>query len=51
MDTAGPTLEGSRPTGFINSLGLPGDVVFLLTVPLGLYTLYTIMVLITNRGQ
>ncbi len=44
-------LAGGFIANFINSLGLPGDVVFLLTIPFGLYTLYTIVVLITNRGQ
>ncbi len=44
-------LAGGFIAGFITSLGLPGDVVFLLMIPLGLYTLYTIIVLITNRGQ
>ena len=44
-------LAGGFIAGFINSLGLPGDVIFLLMIPLGLYTLYTIIVFITNRGQ
>ena len=44
-------LAGGFIAGFINSLGLPGDVIFLLMVPLGLFTLYTIIVFVTNRGQ
>lgn len=44
-------IAGGFIASFITSLGLPGDIVFLLVLPLGLYTLYTIIVFITNRGQ
>ena len=44
-------LAGGFIANFITSLGLPGYVVTLLVAPLGLYTLYTIIVAISNRLQ
>lgn len=44
-------LAGGFIANFITSFGFPGEIVFLLVVPTGLYTLYAIIVLITNRGQ
>lgn len=44
-------IAGGFIANFISSLGLPGNVVIFLVAPLGLYTLYTVVVAITNRLQ
>lgn len=44
-------IAGGFIASFLSSLGLPGNVVILLVLPLGLYALYTIIVAITNRLQ
>lgn len=44
-------IAGGFIADFASSLGFPGDVVYLITIPTGLYTLYTIVVAISNRLQ
>ena len=44
-------IAGGFIGNFLTSLGLPGVIVTFITVVTGLYTLYAVIVLITNRGQ
>ena len=40
---------GSYIIDLINSMGFPGDFLFIITVPLAIYVMYMVFVLITNR--
>jgi len=36
---------------FLGKIGIPGEIVTVIYVPLGLYTAYLVIVLLTNRGR
>lgn len=40
---------GSYIIDLVNSMGFPGDFVYIVTVPLAIYVMYMVFVLITNR--